>query len=440
MASESFLQVLRGSAPYIHSHHGATMVVAFGGEAAAQQHFAHLIYDLALLHSMGVRLVLVHGARPQIEHSLQQAGLSSRIEQGLRVTDATTLACVKQAAGVLRMEIEALLSTSLASTPMGGARLDVASGNLVVAKPVGVRHGVDHLYTGAVRHIDVEALDALLSRGSVVLLSPIGYSPTGEIFNLSYAEVATQAAIALQADKLLLLHDGQRLTQQLPGCPAQMALTELPHWQQQAEPELANLLHSAATACQHGVRRAHLVSHCEDGALLQELYSRDGAGTLIAAQNYDRLRSARLEDIGGLLELLEPLEHSGTLVPRGRERLELDLEYFLVMERDGCITACCALIPLPDVGGCAADTGEIACVAVHPDYRKQGRAAALLQAAEQRARELGLQRLFALTTHTAHWFVEHGFTAVDVEVLPAARRQLYNLQRNSKVFEKPLSA
>lgn len=433
MASAAFLDILRGSAPYIHAHHGATFVVAFGGESAARTDFKQLIYDVALLHSLGVKLVLVHGARPQIDARLQAAGMQGQFVQGHRITDDAALDCVKAAVGSLRLEIEALLSTSLASTPMGGAKLDVAGGNLVIAKPVGVRDGTDYRHTGEVRRIDVEALRALLDRGSVVLLSPVGYSPTGDIFNLRYEDVATATATALGADKLLLLHEGERLSARLPNSPAQLDLPQARSLLARADLHIAPLLQAAVQACEQGVTRAHLVSHAEDGALLQELYSHDGAGTLVTAEAYDYLRTAELEDIGGLLALIEPLEQAGVLVPRGRERIELELDHFLVMARDGLITACCALLPYHD-----EKIGEIACVAVHPQYRKQGRANALLLEAEKRARTLGLKRLCALTTHAPHWFIERGFVESTPEALPIPRQRLYNVQRNSKVFLKTL--
>ncbi len=433
MTPEAFLQVLRGSAPYIHAHRGRTFVIAFGGEAALRPNFKSLIYDIALLHSLGVKLVLVHGARPQIEARLSKTQLSTRFVSGLRVTDGPALECVKDAAGSLRLQIEALLSTSLASTPMGGAKLDVASGNLVVARPVGVRDGVDHLHTGEVRKIDVEALSAVLERGAVALLSPVGYSPTGEIFNLRYEDVATATACALGADKLLFLHEGKRLHQRLHNAAPQLRLADVQQLLPRADALSALALRAAADACAQGVPRVHLVSFEEDGALLQELYSRDGAGTMISAESYDQLRPATIDDVGGLLALIEPLEQSGVLVPRSREQLELDIERFFVMERDGLITACCALIPyLKDA------VGELACVAVHPGYRKQGRAHALLEAVEKQARMAGLKRLFVLTTHAPHWFVERDFTAASLDELPVPRQKLYNFQRNSKVLIKAL--
>ncbi|MDX1497072.1 MAG: amino-acid N-acetyltransferase [Salinisphaeraceae bacterium] len=436
MSDASFVKLLRDAAPYVHGHHGRCFVIAFGGEAALSPHFAALLYDIALLRSLGVKLVLVHGARPQIESRLEKAGLTPRIENGLRVTDSDALACVKDGVGSLRLDIEALLSSGLAGTPMGGARLDVTSGNLVTAKPVGIRNGVDYEFTGEVRSIDTDAICSALDRGSVVLLSPIGYSPSGETFNLRAEDVAVATAEALQADKLVLMHDGESLQQRL-GCDAQLSLDEASQHLARSEHQdthARDLLSYAVKACNHNVPRVHLVSHADDGALLHELYSRDGAGTVMVSRKpFDCLRPAQVDDIAGIQGLIEPLQNEGALIPRGRERLELELPHFLVMERDGLITACCALFPYPD-----HDLGELACVAVHPDYRKQGRAEELLEQVERQARAIGLKQLFALTTHSAHWFSEHHFEKASPEALPPARLENYDAERNAQVLVKTL--
>ena len=439
MSDQPFVKLLRDAAPYVHAHRGRSFVIAFGGEAALSPHFTDLLYDVALLRSLGVRLVLVHGARPQIESRLEKAGLDTEISQGLRVTDSDALACVKDGVGSLRLDIEALLSSGLAGTQMGGARLDVAGGNLVTAKPVGVRNGIDHQYTGEVRSIDVEAVEDLLARGSVVLLSPIGFSKSGETFNLRAEDVAVSVAEAIDADKLLFLHDGESLQQRL-DCTAQLTLDEASRLANQRpiiDDKAQELLHYAVKACSRNIPRVHLVNHGDDGALLQELYSRDGAGTLVSRKAFDQLRQAQVDDIAGIQNLIEPLQADGALAERGHERLELELPHFLVMERDGLITACCALFPYNEASDETA-MGELACVAVHPEYRKQGRAEQLLDQVERQARGLGLRKLFALTTHTAHWFMEHHFDAAEVDNLPERRRAHYSQQRNAKIFIKSL--
>ncbi len=432
----SFVDGFRHSAPYIHAHRGNTFVVLFGGEAVADEGFAELVHDIALLHSLGIRLVLVHGARPQIEQRLRERGAAFDYAEGLRITDDTALACVKEAAGTVRVEIEARLSMGLANTPMAGARLRVASGNYVTARPMGVRNGVDFCHTGEVRRIDAAAIHQQLAAGQVVLLSPLGYSPTGEIFNLSAEDVATAAAGALHADKLIMLVEGpglrdtrRRLIQQLSPQETEGLL----HSRRKLPEDMLRHLHSALHACRLGVRRTHLLSRQTDGALLRELFTRDGAGTLITGETYEGLRRAAIDDVGGILELIQPLEAEGVLVRRSRENLEMEIDRFLVVERDGMIIACAALYPYPKEG-----VGELACMAVHDDYRNQGRGDGLLQALEARARELGIGALFVLTTRTAHWFRERGFQAARIEQLPVARRGLYNYQRKSKVFIKKL--
>ncbi len=433
---QEYVAWFRHSSPYIHGHRGRTFVIAFGGEAVAAPDFAHLVHDIALLHSLGVRLVLVHGARPQIEALLRERGARIEYVNGLRVTDDEALVCVKRAAGTVRVEIEALLSMGVANTPMAGARLRVASGNFVTARPVGVRDGIDYCHTGEVRRVDREALTRRLDAAEIVLLSPLGYSPTGEIFNLSAEEVAVAAATRLQADKLLFLMEEpppadarRRVIPELTAAEAESLLQR----RRKLPGEVRRHLESAAAACRSGVQRTHLVPRRVDGALLLELFTRDGIGTMVSAGPFEEIRAAHIDDVGGILELIAPLEEQGVLVRRSRELLEMEIDHFLVVERDGMIIGCAALYPFPE-----EQVGEVACVAIHPDYQGAGRGDALLAALERRARGLGIRRLFVLTTRTAHWFRERGFEPGDLRALPVRRRALYNLQRNSKVFLKTL--
>jgi len=431
-----FVHWFRASSPYIHAHRGRTFVVMFGGEAVADPDFASLVHDVATLNSLGIRLVLVHGARPQIEERLRRRGADMQYVNGLRVTDDQALACVKEAAGSVRVEIEALLSMGLANTPMSGARIRIASGNFVTARPLGVRQGVDYLHTGEVRRVDTAGIQKRLDEGDVVLLSPVGYSPTGEVFNLSAEDVAVAAALALKADKLLFLVEGpgvlnsrRQLIQQLTPEGAEKLLGS----RRTLPDEIASHLGAAVQACRAGVRRAHLVSRNVDGALLQELFTRDGIGTMITAKSYEEMRRATIDDVGGVLELIKPLEDDGVLVRRSRERLEMEIGHFTVVERDGMIIGCAALYPFPEEG-----VGELACMAVHPDYRSQGRGDALLEHVQELAEGMGIGRLFVLSTRTSHWFRERGFLPADPGALPVKRRALYNYQRKSKVFLKEL--
>ncbi|CAK0781419.1 Amino-acid acetyltransferase [Gammaproteobacteria bacterium] len=430
-----FVHWFRQSSPYIHAHRGRTFVLQVGGETIADAGFPHLIQDLALLNGLGVRLVLVFGARPQIEARLRERGADIRYVGGLRVTDDAALKCVKEAAGVVRGEIEALLSMGLANSPMAGVRLRTASGNLVTARPLGVRHGVDFCHTGEVRRIDTEAIGQRLKEGAVVLIPPLGYSPTGEIFNLGAPEVAAAIAVALGADKLIILLDAG-LAGPAGLLPSNLTPQGLEDWMSQ-HPDLAqetlHALQAALQACRGGVGRVHLIARECDGALLQELFTREGMGTLLTQEPLERIRPARIDDMGGLMELIAPLEAEGVLVRRSRERLETDIERFILTERDGLILACAALFPYP-----AERMAELACLVVHPGYRRSGRAEDLLQWVETEAQSLGIRQLFVLTTHTAHWFRERGFEPAALTGLPMARQALYNFRRNSKVFIKTL--
>ena len=433
---DPFVDWFRSSSPYIHAHRGSTFVIVFGGEAVADDAFPNLIHDIALLQGLGIRLVLVHGARPQIEQRLEAQGAEMQYINGLRVTDDAALACVKEAAGVVRVEIEALLSMGLANSPMAGAKIRVASGNFVTARPIGVKDGVDYGHTGEVRRIDTGAIRQRLEAESIALVPPLGYSPTGEVFNLSAADVAASVATALGADKLIALVEGKGLTDARNRLISNIITREaevLLSRRKQLPEDVEQHLRAALKACRRGVRRIHLLGRQTEGALLRELFTRDGAGTLITAEPYEDTRTASIEDVGGILELLEPLEAAGKLVRRSRDLLETEIERFTVVERDGMVIACAALYPY-ERGGMA----ELACLAVHPDYQHKKRGEALLQHLEAMACNQGIGALFVLTTQAAHWFLERGFESSSLQKLPMKKRQLYNYRRNAKVFIKAL--
>ena len=429
-----YVNWLRHATPYINTHRDCTFVVMLPGDGVDHANFGNIVHDLVLLHSLGVRLVLVYGSRPQIETRLAERGLTSHFYNNLRITDGPTLDCVIDAVGQLRITIEARLSMDMAASPMQGSRLRVSGGNFVTARPIGVLDGIDYQHTGEVRRIDRRGLGRLLDERSIVLLSSLGYSPTGEIFNLSCEDVATRAAIELKADKLVLFGSTAGLLDEQGKLVRELRPQQVPaHMLRLGSDYQAELLDAAAQACRGGVKRSHMVSYAEDGSLLTELFTRDGSGTLVDQEQFESLREATIEDVGGLLDLITPLEEQGVLVRRSREMLEREIAQFSIVERDGLIIACAALYPIAD-----SDAGELACLAVNPEYRHGRRGDELLERIEQRARQLGLKTLFVLTTRTAHWFRERGFVPSTVERLPVARASLYNFQRNSKVFEKQL--
>ncbi|MGL4250460.1 MAG: amino-acid N-acetyltransferase [Aeromonas sp.] len=433
----TLVNAFRQSTPYVNVHRGATFVLMIGGEAICHPNFANIVSDIALLQTLGIRLVLVFGSRPQNDEALARAGIDALYHKRIRVTDSDSFATIKQVCGGLQYDITARLSMGLANTPMQGARISVVSGNFVTAQPLGVDDGIDFCHSGRVRRIDVEGITRQLDQKSLVLISPIGCSVTGESFNLSSEEVARRVAVDLKADKLICFSNtqgvmdrhGEAISELFPE-QAEELLVEL----EQAGEEMsgtARYLRAAIASCRGGVPRSHLVSYQDDGAMLQELFSRDGLGTQIVRESTEQARAATIEDIGGILDLIRPLEEEGILVRRSREQLEMEIDKFTIIDRDGLIIGCAALYCFMEEA-----MAEMACVAIHPDYRNSNRGDQLVAKVAERAKRLGIGRLFVLTTRSIHWFRERGFEPLEVEDLPVARQRLYNWQRRSKVLSK----
>ncbi|MCV6614898.1 MAG: amino-acid N-acetyltransferase [Cellvibrionaceae bacterium] len=436
MNNLDYVKWFRDTSPYIQSHQGKTFVLMLPGAAIADDNFINIIGDINLLSSLGIRLVLVYGARPQIEARFAAAGIDSHLHKGKRVTDAQSMNLVCESVGALRNQIEAAFFSRHLNAPKEVQAAPLISGNFVTAMPYGVIDGVDLQHTGKVRRVASQSIAGLLDQKQLVLLPPLGYSPTGETFNLSYAELATRVAIDLKADKLIAFcsEDGAynakgKLYRELTLLECQATLG--------SDGDLSDhrlALEACYKACEQGVARAHMLNYSDDGALLKELFSRDGAGTMVHRDSYELIRRARISDVGGILDLIQPLERQGILVRRSRERLEMEVEHFTVMEKDGAIIACAALYPFN-----SANSGELACVVTAAEYQGGGRAAKLLKHIERQAKKLGFEQLFTLTTQTAHWFIEQGFELANVAILPDEKQSFYNYQRNSKVFVKKIA-
>lgn len=419
------------------------MVIMLGGEAVADHNFSNIISDLALLHSLGVKIVLVHGARPQISTILQQNQHNTPYHKGIRVTDEEALNYVMQASGQLQLSITAQLSMSLSNTPMAGTQLNVVSGNFIISQPLGVDDGVDYCHSGRIRRIDVEGINRMLDQGSIVLLGPIASSVTGESFNLLSEEVATQVAIKLKADKLIGFCSEQGIIDEAGNAVAELFPREAEQILNKIEQDIDNssdnssgtlrFLRAAISACHAGVPRSHLVSYKMDGALVQELFSLDGIGTQVVQASAEQVRQADIDDIGGILDLIRPLEEQGVLVRRSREQLEQEIPQFTIIEKDGLIIGCAALYPYPE-----EKMAEMACVAIHPEYRDGNRGLLLLNHMRLQSKAQGIQQIFVLTTHSLHWFREQGFHEMDVRFLPSHKQNLYNYQRKSKILSLEL--
>nr|WP_315426173.1 amino-acid N-acetyltransferase [uncultured Albidiferax sp.] len=441
----TFVPWFRSVAPYIHKFRNQTFVVGLAGEAIAAGKLPNLAQDLAMIQSMGVKIVLVHGFRPQVNEQLRAKGHAPRYSHGIRITDEVALDCAQEAAGQLRYEIEAAFSQGLPNTPMAGSTVRVISGNFITARPVGIVDGVDFQHSGLVRKVDTGGITRVLDMGAMLLLSPFGFSPTGEAFNLTMEEVATSVASALQADKLIFLaevpgirtrpdepeSEDNPIDTELPLAVAEKLLAELPAANRPSD--TAFYLQHCVKACKSGVERSHIIPFAVDGAILLEVYVHDGIGTMVVDEKLESLREALVDDVGGILQLIEPFEKDGTLVKRSRTEIERDANLYTVVEHDGVIFACAALYPYPE-----AQTGEMAALTVSPQVQGQGDGEKVLKRIEQRARAAGLQSIFVLTTRTMHWFIKRGFVQVDPEWLPEARKRKYNWDRKSQVLVKKL--
>jgi amino-acid N-acetyltransferase len=330
-----------------------------------------------------------------------------------------------------------------------GVRL--ISGSFLEAQPVGVVDGVDFLLSGTVREVDAQTIHHALDNGDIVFVTNIGYSPSGESFNLAMEDVAASVASALDAEKLIFLIDAPGLPP-LPGAKTKRAKAqeisrelaaaeaEMLYKAAAQSPELAKMsedtlraLDASVRAAKGGVTRTHVVPRNIDGAILMELFSYNGIGTMISEARLEVIREATPDDVGGVVKLIEPLEADGTLVRRGREKLLAEITQFSVVEHDGVIAGCAALYPFHK-----ESTAEMACFVVGKNYRGRNYGEELLARMEVKARQMRIKRLFVLTTRTAHWFIEHGFVEGTLDDLPEAKQALYNYQRQSKIFVKKL--
>ena len=430
--TQDYVQWFRGAAPYIKAHRNKTFVIMISDEVIYSDRLIGLVHDIALLNHLGIRLVILHGSRSSIDSQLHKNQLEASFHNNIRITDSNALPVVLQAINEVRTCLESHLSMGLPNTPMSGSEITLASGNFVTGMPLGVIDGVDMQHSGKVRSIKHQAIDDLLRLNHIVLLSNLGYSRTGEVFNLPAEELAGEVARVLKADKLIYVQPGldedesPASTLSTNQCETLLADPATP------EP-VKSLLSQAIQAIQAQVKRVHFIDPRVDGGLLLELFTRDGYGTMVTNLFYEGSRPASIDDIGGILGLIEPLEAQGILVVRSREQIELEISCFQVIEKDGMVIACIACIP-----DGKEKVAEIACLAVHASYQGTGLGSQLLQIAEDLALKSGAAKLYTLTTQSSHWFIEHGFAESTNFELPAARRASYNPQRGSKILLKTI--
>jgi amino-acid N-acetyltransferase len=379
--------------------------------ATTHHNFINVVHDLALMQSLGLRLVIVH------EH------------QPITLTPVPSEAMPTLIASILeaRTHIERMFSMGLPNSPLHNARLRVISGNFVTARPVGVINGVDHGARGLVRHVDVSGITHALDGSSICLVSALGYSPAGELFALDALDVMRVVGRSIGADKLIIMSDFNGIEARDGSLYRQLTVDSARAVTATAEQR--ECIELACDACDVGIPRAHLISFQADGGLLKELYTHDGVGTMISPDEYEQVKLAEAHDLAGVIELIRPLQLEGLLVERSNDQIERDLGHYTVVTKDSRVIACAALIKNKE-----SDIAEIASVATHPDYRDAGWGERLVDRLVEDAKKSNISRVYVRTTQTGHWFQELGFNAANETELPDIERQKAQYDRNSNIL------
>lgn len=418
---------LRGILQYIPRFREKTFVIAVDGAVVTDENFANLLLDVAVLRSLNIRVVIVHGAAAQIQALGVERGITPSNLDGTGITDAATLQLSLTAANRLTHEILEGLSTN---------DLRAASPNAIIASPLGILQGVDHLFTGKVERVDTEMLQTLLAAGITPVIPPLGFDGDGKTYRVTSDTIALAIATALKAAKILfitttdgLFHQGKLLKQMLAA--DLRTLIE----RKELSPEDTARARAAAAACLQGIPRVHLINGRTDESLLAEVFSNEGVGTLIYADEFQQIRPAQKKDIRALLRLTKNSVLSEELMKRTRASIEKNLGDYFVFEIDRNPVACVALHIYPE-----ANAGELAFLFVAPSHENQGLGKKLIQFVENKARDLGLSELVTLSTQAFTYFQSKGgFSEGTPDNLPPARREKYDQSgRNSKVLVKKL--
>jgi amino-acid N-acetyltransferase len=419
---------LRGILQYIPRFREKTFIISVDGAIVTDENFANIILDVAVLRSLNIRVVLVHGAAAQIKTLAEEQKVTPSDLSGGGITDAETLKLALTAANRLTHEILEGLSAN---------DLRAASSNAIIAHPLGIIQGVDHLFTGKVERVDTELLQTLLAQGIVPVIPPLGFDGDGKTYRVNSDGVAVAVADALKATKLIfittvdgLIHQGELIRQ--------MLVADLNNLIQKPgfSPEMVSKARHAAAACNAGVQRVHIINGRVDEGLLAEVFSNEGIGTLIYANEYEQIRPAKKKDVRNIQMLTKHSVDTSELVKRTRTMLEKQLNDFYIFEIDRNPVACVALHVYPE-----QNKGELACLYVNPSHENQGIGQKLIQYAENKAREAGLSELIALSTQAFTYFQSKGgFIEGTPDDLPPARREKYDQSgRNSKVLIKKLA-
>ena len=418
---------LRGILRYVPQFREKTFVIAADGAVVGDENFGNILLDVAVLRSLNVRTVLVHGASAQIQALADEKTSAPSDLEGSGVTDAATLQLALTAANRLTHEIlEGLSATDLRA----------ASTNAVIAHPYGIVGGVDHLFTGRVERIDVELLQTILSNGIVPVVPPLGMDGDGKTYRVNSDAVALEVAKALHAVKLVYITTSDGLV--VNGAVArQVSVDELSGAldKGQVAPGQVSKARHAVAACRFGVPRVHIINGRVDEGLLAEVFSNEGIGTLVYANEYRQIRRARRRDIRSIQQLIQASVENEELLPRSQAAIERQIDDYYIYEVDRNPIACVALHVYPE-----EKKGEVACLRVRPSHENQGIGRRMTQYVEERAREMGLEKLLALSTQAYNFFgSKGGFTEGTPEDLPPARREKYEQSgRHSRILVKKL--
>lgn len=421
---------LRGILQYIPRFREKTFVLSVDGAIVTEENFANILLDVAVLRSLNIRVVLVHGASAQIKSLGEQQGIAPSDLDGSGITNAETLQLALAASSRLTHEILEGLATN---------DLRAVSTNAIIAHPMGILHGIDHLYTGKVERIDVQMLEILLAQGIIPVIPPLGFDGEGRTYRVNSDSIAVAIGGALKASKLIfitttdgLIRNGELVRQMLVADldkTIESSKSEFP-------PEILSKAIHASGACKAGVPRVHIINGRVDEGLLAEVFSNEGIGTLIYANEYEQIRRALKKDVRHIAQLTKASVASSELVKRTRAVIEKQIGDYYIYEIDKNPVACVALHVYPET-----KQGELACLYVKSSHENQGIGRKLVQFVEKQARESGIEELITLSTQAFSYFQSKaGFTEATPDILPPTRREKYDQSgRNSKVLSKRLS-
>jgi len=438
-----FIQHFRLAAKFINQFNKKIFVIALGGDVINDKQFSHIAHDINLLHSLNVNIVLVHGIRPQIDHLLKLHKNKTQLVRNQRVTDKEALGHIIDTNGRIRINIESILSSSMIDSPMAGSEIKLSSGNFLTARPLGVIDGIDMQHTGQIRKVDTKAITNKLQNNEIVIVSPIGFSPIGEIFNLSYEQVAAQVARSIKANKLIYyVNDNGILNARgdlIPEMSSNKAENLIYAIENKSSPETApyisyndfNILKSSLYAIKNKIEKVHLINRHINGSLIEELYTDKGSGTILTEFPLEIIRQATSKDTKRIHQLIEPLGQKEVLVHKALDQIEGDILNFYVIEHNHNLIGCVALYPYEKMI-------EVGCFAIDSNYQNQGYGSKLLKFCEKEVQKLNGNSIFILTTQSEHWFLEKGFQLNNKDLIPSAREKNYEVERNSKFFTKKL--